>query len=120
MFDSKNTNPYCGEPIDFQAVRLVDMTGFDMQQDEISAALQKELGSYRLVTDKPVQIPRDYAYWNRKGIKGISGAKSEAAAWGCNLLVLLEVKAVRTGVNVQARNEDRAWMVYVGTITGSP
>jgi len=120
-FDSKNTNPYCGEPVDFHRVHLIDLTAYDMQQPEINAVLQKELGSnYRLVTDKPVQIPRDYAYWNRDNNKGIAGAKAEAARWGCNLLVLTEVKAARTGVNMQARNEDRIWMVLVGTVSGTP
>jgi hypothetical protein len=117
VFDPKNTNPYCGEAIDYQRVQLVDMTSFDMQEDEINAALQARFGSYRLVTDKPVQIPRDYAYWNRNKISGIAGAKTEAAQWGCNLLVLMEVKAARSGVGVQARNEDRVWMVHVGTVS---
>ncbi len=120
-FDPKNTKPYCGESIDFHRVRLIDLTAYDLQRDQIDAALKKELGSsYRLVTDKPVQIPRDYAYWNRGNINGIAGAKSEAAQWGCNLLVLTEVKAARSGVGVQARNEDRVWMVLVGTVSSSP
>lgn len=119
-FDPKQTKPYCGAPVEFHTVKLVDATGYEMQEDKIAAALQKEVGNYRLVTDKPVQIPRDYAFWKRDQIKGIAGAKSEAASWGCNLLVLLEVKAARSGVSVQARNEDRVWMVYVGTVTGSP
>ncbi|MDZ4728474.1 MAG: hypothetical protein SH820_00830 [Xanthomonadales bacterium] len=117
MFDPKNTNPYCGESINFNQVELVDMTAFDLQEDKITAALQAKLGNYRLVTEKPVQVPRDYAYWNSRNIKGIAGAKSEAAQWGCNLLVLMEVKAARTSGGVQARNEDRAWMVHVGTVS---
>jgi hypothetical protein len=115
-FDPKNTNPYCGEAIDFQQVQLVDLTSFDMQEGEIRSALQAKFGSYNLVTEKPVQVPRDYAYWSSQNISGISGAKSEAAQWGCNLLVLVEVKAARTSVGKQARNEDRAWMVLVGTV----
>jgi hypothetical protein len=119
-FDPRNTRPYCGEPVDFHSVRLVDMTSYNLQEDKITAALQQELGSYRLVTDKPVQIPKDYAYWNRDQIGGIAGAKSEAASWGCNLLVLMEVKAARSGVGDQARNEDRVWMVHVGTLAATP
>ena len=116
-FDPKNTNPYCGESIDYQQVVLVDMTSFDLQEDQINAALQAKFSNYRLVTAKPVQIPRDYAFWNSNNIKGIAGAKTEAAAWGCNLLVLMEVKAARSSVGKQARNEERAWMVHVGTIS---
>lgn len=119
-FDSKNTNPYCGAPIDYHRVQLVDLTAYDMQQDKINAALQSKFGNYRLVTEKPVQIPRDYAYWNSKNIKGIAGAKSEAAAWGCNLLVLTGVKAARGGAAGQARNEERVWLVLVGTVSQSP
>ena len=116
-FDPKNTNPYCGPAIDFHRVLLVDMSSSNMQADQVSQALQQKLGSYQLVTDKPVQVPRDYAYWNRNNIKGIAGAKSEAAGWGCNLLVLMEVKAARSGVGgLQANTEDRVWLVHVGTI----
>lgn len=116
-FDSKNTNPYCGEPIDYHRVQLVDLTTYDMQQDKIEAALQSKFGNYRLVTGKPVQVPRDYAYWKSNNIKGIAGAKTEAAAWGCNLLVLTGVKAARSGLGDQARNEERVWLVLVGTIS---
>jgi hypothetical protein len=119
-FDPRHTRPYCGEPVDFHTVRMVDMIRYNMQEDQITAALQQELGSYRLVTEKPVQIPKDYAYWNRDQVSGLAGAKSEAASWGCNLLVLLEVKAARTGVGDQARNEDRVWMVHVGTVAATP
>ncbi len=116
-FDPKSTNPYCGEAIDYQQVMVVDMTSFDMQESTVSSALQAKLGNYRLVTVKPVQVPRDYAYWNSRNINGIAGAKSEAAQWGCNLLVLMEVKAARSSVGKQARNEERAWMVHVGTVS---
>jgi hypothetical protein len=117
-FDPKNTNPYCGEAIDFHSVLLVDMTAHNLQEQRIAQALDEQLGEYRLVTDQPVQIPRDYAFWNRGNIKGIAGAKAEAAEWGCNLLVLLEVKAARSSVgSLQGRTEDRVWLVHVGTIT---
>jgi hypothetical protein len=117
-FDPKNTNPYCGEAIDFHRVRLVDMTSYEMQEERISQALREQLGEYRLVTDTPVQIPRDYAFWNRGNIKGIAGAKAEAAAWGCNLLVLMETKAARSTVGgLQGRTEDVVWLVHVGTIS---
>lgn len=119
-FDPKNTNPYCGAPIDFHRVQLVDLTAYNMQQDKINEALQSRFTNYRLVTDKPVSIPRDYAYWKRNNIKGIAGAKSEAAAWGCNLLVLTGLEAARSGVGVQARNEERVWRVLVGTVSNSP
>lgn len=117
-FDPKNTNPYCGEAIEFHRVLLVDMTAYGMQEERVSQALREQLGEYRLVTDKPVQIPRDYAYWNRDNINGIAGAKAEAASWGCNLLVLMDVKAARAGVGgLQGRTEDRVWLVHVGTIS---
>lgn len=120
-FDPKNTNPYCGERIDYHRVLLVDMTSYNMQEDKVSQALQQKLGNYRLVTDKPVQIPRDYAFWNRDNIKGIAGAKAEAAEWGCNLLVLMDVKAARSGVGgLQAPVEDRVWLVHVGTVSETP
>lgn len=117
-FDPKKTNPYCGAAIDFHRVMLVDMTSYDMQEDRISQALRAQLGEYRLVTDKPVQVPRDYAFWNRNNIKGIAGAKAEAASWGCNLLVLMEAKAARASVGgLQGRTEDRVWLVHVGTVS---
>lgn len=117
-FDPKNTNPYCGEAIDFHRVLLVDMTSYNLQEERISQALREQLGEYRLVTDKPVQIPRDYAFWNRDNIKGIAGAKAEAAEWGCNLLVLLETRAARSTVGgFQGRTEDRVWLVHVGTVS---
>lgn len=114
--DPKNADPRCGDPIDFQQVRLVDMTAYSRQEDRFEQALQAEVGNFRLVTESPVQIPRDYAFWNSQSIHGIAGAKSEAASWGCNLLVLMEVKAARKGVGgLQSRVEDRVWMVHVGT-----
>jgi hypothetical protein len=117
-FDPKNTNPYCGEAIDFHRVLLVDMTSYNMQEERISQALREQLGEYRLVTDKPVQIPRDYAFWNRDNVKGIAGAKAEAAEWGCNLLVLLETRAARSSVGgLQGRTDDLVWLVHVGTIS---
>ncbi len=119
-FDPKNTNPYCGEPIEYHRVQLIDLTGYDMQEDKISAALQSKFGNYRLVTEKSVEVPRDYAYWKSNNIKGIAGAKTEAASWGCNLLVLTGVKAARSGVGVQARNEETVWLVLVGTVSQSP
>lgn len=120
MFDPKSTHPYCGEPLDFQQVRLVDMTAYDMPEDRMMQVLKSEVGEYRLVTDKPVQIPRDYAFWNSSAVNGIAGAKSEAASWGCNLLVLMQVKAARNGVGgLQSRVEDRVWMVHVGTVSPS-
>jgi len=119
-FDSKNTNPYCGESIEYHRVQLVDLTPLDMQEDKINAALQSKFGNYRLVTEKPVQIPRNYAFWKSKNLKGIAGAKTEAAAWGCNLLVLTGVKAARGMSSVQARNEERVWLVLVGTVSNAP
>jgi hypothetical protein len=116
VFDTKNTNPYCGESVKYQTVELVDLTSFEDAEDRLDSLLRSKFDNYRLMTEKPLQIPRDYVYWNRKNIKGISGAKSEAASWGCNLLVLMEAKAARSGVGVQARNEDIVWMVHVGTV----
>ena len=118
-FDPKKTNPYCGSKIDFQAVHIVDLTSYRNPDEQLSSVLRQQFPNYRLVTEKPVQIPRDYAYVNRDNIKGIAGTKSEAASWGCDLLVLMEVKAARTGIGVQARNEGKAWMVHVGT-RGAP
>lgn len=121
MFDSRNNYPYCGEPIDVSQVQLADMSAYNLQESRIQAALQEQFGNYRLVTDKPVQVPRDYAYWNRDQVNGIAGAKAEAAEWGCNLLVLMQVKAARRGVGgLQAPSEDRVWMVHVGTVSPSP
>jgi hypothetical protein len=118
MFDSRNNYPYCGEPIDVHQVQLVDMTSYNQQESRIETALKEQYGNYRLVTDKPVQVPRDYAYWNRNQVNGIAGAKAEAAQWGCNLLVLMEVKAARATVGgLQGRTEDRVWMVHVGTLS---
>lgn len=115
MFDPKNTNPYCGESIPIQSVQIIDMTSYQNPDAQLDGVLRELFEDYRLVTEKPVQIPRDYAYQNRNNVTGIAGAKSEASQWGCNLLVLMQVKAARTGVSVQARNEDKAWMVHVGT-----
>lgn len=119
-FDPKNTNPYCGEPIEYHRVQLVDLTAYDMDTNAIDTALKSKFGNYRLISEKPVQVPRDYAFWNRNNVKGIAGAKTEAASWGCNLLVLTGVKAARSGVSVQARNEDQVWLVLVGTVSNSP
>src|SRR5690606_17489254 len=77
MFDSRNNYPYCGEPIDVSQVQLADMSAYNLQESRIQAALQEQFGNYRLVTDKPVQVPRDYAYWNRDQVNGIAGAKAE-------------------------------------------
>jgi hypothetical protein len=115
-FAPENTSPYCGASISYQSVQIVDLTSFRNPGEQLDSVLRDQFENYRLVTDKPVQVPRDYVYWNRKNIKGISGARSEASEWGCNLLVLMEKKAARTSVGVQSRNEDVAWMVHVGTV----
>jgi hypothetical protein len=115
-FAPENTNPYCGASISYQSVQIVDLTSFSDPEAQLDSVLRERFGNYRLATENPVQVPRDYVYWNRKNVKGIAGTKSEASQWGCNLLVLMEKKAARTSVGVQSRNEDVAWMVHVGTV----
>lgn len=106
--------PVCGSAIDRGAVLVLDMTGYRMQEDRIAAAVEARVGSYRIMTDEPVWIPKRSADRVRQQSSSIVSVQSIAADWGCNLLVLLDTKMAQTGVMVQARNEERVWLVHAG------
>ena len=90
------------------------MTGYQMQQSQIDEALRNTVGSYRLMTDKAVWIPRRGTTGGDKRPGSITGAKAVAADWGCNLLVLLDTKMARNNIKVQSRNEERVFLVHAG------
>jgi hypothetical protein len=47
-------------------------------------------------------------------LSSLVGIRSIAADWGCNLLVLLDVKMGKTGSKLQSQNSDRLWLVEAG------
>ena len=110
----KPPEPVCGAGIHRGSVKVLDMTAYRMDQERIAAAVEEEVGGYRLMTDEPVWIPKRSASGEGAYSGSIATVQSIAADWGCNLLLLLDTKMARTGVMVQARNEDRVWLVHAG------
>ncbi|MGH8035448.1 MAG: hypothetical protein ACREO9_09495 [Lysobacterales bacterium] len=106
--------PVCGPGIAQVAVMLVDATGYEMHQDKIAEAVRQQAGAYRLMTAKPVWIPKKGVSGNSGEFSNLVGIKSIAADWGCNLLVVLDVKMGKTGFKLESRNEDRIWLVEAG------
>ena len=106
--------PVCGASIATVSVMVLDMTGYEMQEDKIAEAVRKQAGAYRVLTEKPVWIPKRDVSGDSGEMSSLAGIRSIAADWGCNLLVLLEVKMGQTGLKVQSRNENRVWLVEAG------
>lgn len=115
----KGPDPVCGAPIDRGAVMVLDMTGYEQRQDEIARAVQEKVGSYHVMTDSPVWIPKQGSSRKSRSSASIVHVQSIAADWGCNLLILLDSKMARTEVKRQSRNEDVIWLVQAG-MRGAP
>jgi hypothetical protein len=115
----KGPEPVCGAPIDRSAVLVLDMTGYEQQQDKITKAVQEQVGAYKVMTDGPVWIPKKNASRKSRSPASIVRVQSIAADWGCNLLILLDAKMARTELKTQARNEDVVWLVQAG-MRGAP
>jgi len=115
----KGPEPVCGAPIDRSAVRVLDMTGYEQQQDKITKAVQEQVGAYKVMTDGPVWIPKLSSSRKSRSPASIVHVQSIAADWGCNLLILLDSKMARTELKTQARNEEVVWLVQAG-MRGAP
>ena len=115
----KGPEPVCGAPIDRSAVLVLDMTGYEQQQDKITKAVQEKVGAYKVMTDGAVWIPRRAPSGKSKSQASIVNVQSIAADWGCNLLILLDSKMGQTERKRQARNEDVIWLVQAG-MRGAP
>lgn len=107
-------DPVCGPSINRGAVLVVDLTGENLPQGEVSEAVRKQAGAYRLMTEEPVWVPKRRGSGNTGYPSSIAGVQSIVADWGCNLVVLLDTKMSKTDVRTQARNEDRVWLVVAG------
>lgn len=107
-------DPVCGPSIAQVSVMIVDATGYEMQRDKIDAAVKQQAGSYRIMTEKPVWIPKKGVSGNASELSSLVGIRSIAADWGCSLLVLLDVKMGKTGSKLQSQNSDRLWLVEAG------
>ena len=110
----KGPDPVCGASINRSAVLVVDLTGENLPQGQVSEAVRKQAGPYRLMTQEPVWVPKRRGSGNTGYPSSIAGVQSIAADWGCNLVVLLDSKMAQTDVRTQARNEDRIWLVVAG------
>lgn len=110
--------PVCGSAIHRGSVRVLDMTGYKMDEDAISAAIEAEVGAYRIMTDEPVWIPKRSVHGEGAYAGSIATVQAIAGDWGCNLLVLLDTRMDRTSMRTQSRNEERVWLVLAGR-TGS-
>lgn len=106
--------PVCGPSIAQVAVMIVDATGYDMQSDKIAEAVKQQAGNYRIMTEKPTWIPKKGVSGNSSELSSLVGIRSIAAGWGCNLLVLMDVKMGKTGSKLQSQNSDRIWLVEAG------
>lgn len=115
----KGPEPVCGAPIDRSAVLVLDMTGYEQQQDKITKAVQEKVGAYKVMTDGAVWIPKRAPSGPSKSQASIVNVQSIAADWGCNLLILLDSKMGQTERKRQARNEDVIWLVQAG-MRGAP
>lgn len=112
----KSTGPDCGPKIDRGAVRVLDLTAYDMQERLIDDAVRKAVGAYRLMTAEPVWIPKRSATGSNGTPGSIAAVQSVAADWGCDLLLLLDTKMTRNELLVQGRNEEQVWLVHAGRI----
>jgi len=110
----KGPDPVCGASISRGGVLVVDLTDENLPQGSVDEAIRKQAGSYRIMTEEAVWIPKRRGSGNTGYPSSIAGVQSIAADWGCNLLVLLDSKMSKTDVRTQARNEDRVWLVVAG------
>jgi len=110
----KGPDPVCGPRIERSQVRVLDMTGYEQNQDEIAKAVQEQVGGYHLMTQTPVWIPKNSSSGKMRSAASIVQVQSIAADWGCNLLILLDSKMARTERKRESRNEDVVWLVQAG------
>lgn len=116
----KPPEPVCGPGIDRGSVLVLDLRAQRGDPARIDAAVRDRVGDYRIMTDEPVWIPKRSASGESEYAGSIATVQSIAGDWGCNLLLLLDSKMDRTGVMVQARNEDRVWLVHAGRRGSGP
>jgi len=110
----KGPEPVCGAPIDRSAVLVLDMTGYEQQQDKITKAVQEKVGTYKVMTKGAVWIPKRTTSGKSKSQASIVNVQTIAADWGCNLLILLDSKMGQTERKREAQNEDVIWLVQAG------
>jgi len=113
-------DPECGNSIPLYAVLVLDVTTYNRREDLIDDAVRQRVGSYRIMTDEPLWIPRK----NLSDVTGSAGritdVQSISAGWGCNLLLLLDSRAARTGLTAQSGEEGVEWLVHAGRREAAP
>jgi hypothetical protein len=110
----KSSDPVCGPRIKSYSVKVVDLTPYEPSEALIAAAVREQVGNFQFMTDEPVWIPKRTSAGDYNNTGKIAGVQSIAAEWGCDLLVLLDVKMTKNDLRRQSRNENRTWLVHAG------
>ena len=110
----KSSDPACGARINSYAVQIVDLTAYDLSDGQVASAVREQVGNFQFMTEKPIWIPRRTMAGDDHKSGKLAGVQAVAAEWGCDLLVLLDVKMAQNELRRQSRNESRVWLVHAG------
>ena len=98
----------CGDRIQARDVQVVDLEPFADQEDQFYEELDKSVGDYMLVTQKPVRVRS-----RGSNAQTAKSARESAATLGCDLVVLLGYQVVET--RWQGKVTPERWlMVHMG------
>lgn len=108
--------PVCGDPIDGAGVLVVDVSAMADDPQRVADFLAEKAGPYRLVTQEPIGLLVDD--WRRVQMRSVSSPRGEAAARGCDLLVVLgeEIGQYESVVNgADEGRKRRIQVAHLGT-----
>jgi hypothetical protein len=110
----KSSDPACGARINSYSVTIVDLTPYDLSEGQVAAAVREQVGNFRFMTEEPIWIPKRSMSGDIHSSGKIAGVQAIAAEWGCDLLVLLDMKMAQNELRRQSRNEGKTWLVHAG------
>lgn len=96
----------CGEKIKADEVLVLDLEPYAQQQGSAAEFVQRQVEEYQLVTPTPVLIPKILSDERDRRTAMLKQSRYEAAARGCNLVLVQAVEIVNNEYQTIAVTHD--------------